>query len=40
MRGREGEESIVLLIFVLWHCFTCWWERDCGLGQKVLFRAS
>ena len=20
MRGREGEESIVLLIFVIWHC--------------------
>ena len=33
-------ESIVLLIFVLWRCFTCCWVKDCGLGQKVLFRAS
>ena len=37
--GREAE-SIALLIFVLWHCFTCRWVRGCGLGQKVLFRAS
>ena len=37
--GR-GAESIVLSIFVLWSCFTCQWERGCGLLQKVLFRAS
>ena len=37
----EGEGgSIVLLIFVLWRCFTCRWVKSCGLGEKVLFRAS
>ena len=37
---RRGTESIVLLIFVLWHCFNRRWVRGCGLRQKVLFRAS
>ena len=36
---REAE-SIVLLIFVLWWCFNCLWVRGCGVGQKVLLRAS
>ena len=36
----EGAESIVLLIFVLWCCFNSWQVKVCGLGQKVLFRAS
>ena len=37
----EGEaESIVFLIFVLWWCFNRRWVRGCGVGQKVLFRAS
>ena len=26
---RDGAESIVLLIFVLWLCFNCWWMRGC-----------
>ena len=34
------EESILLLIFVLWQCFNRRWVRGCQLGQKVLFRAS
>ena len=38
--GGRGAESIVLLIFVLWRCSTCQWARVCGLGQKLLFRAS
>ena len=38
--GREGAESNVLLIFVLWGCFACRWERGCRLGQKVLFRSA
>ena len=38
--GREGEEIIFLLIFVLWGCFYHWWMRVSGLGQKVLIRAS
>ena len=40
MRGEGGAESTVLLVFVLWCCFTCRWVKGCGLGQKVLFRAS
>ena len=32
-RGR-GAENIVLLIFVLWRCFTCRWVRSCGLGRR------
>ena len=39
MEGGEEAENIVLLIFVLWLCFTCWWVRSYSLGQKVLFRA-
>ena len=39
-KTNEGEaESIVLLIFVLWWHFNCWWVSSCGLGQKVLFKA-
>ena len=38
--GREDAESIVLLIFVLLRYFICRWVRGCGLGQKVLLRAS
>ena len=34
---KEGAESIVLLIFVLWRCFNRRYMRRCGLGQKVLF---
>ena len=37
---REGTKSIVLLIFLIWRCFTCRLVRGCGLGQKLLFRAS
>ena len=37
----KGEEkSIVLLTFVLWQCFNRRWVRSCGMGQKVLIRAS
>ena len=37
----EGEaESVVLLIFVLWRCFNRRGVRSCGVGKKVLFRAS
>ena len=37
----KGEEkSIVLLTFVLWQCFNHRWVRSCGVGQKVLIRAS
>ena len=35
-----GEESIVLLIFVIWRCFSRRWMRGCGVGHKVLFRAG
>ena len=35
-RGKGGAESIVLLIFVLWHCFNRRYMRGCGLEQKVL----
>ena len=38
--GRDGAESIVLLIFVLWGCFACRWVRSGMLGQKILLRAS
>ena len=38
--GGWWTKSIVLLIFVLWHCFNRWWVRDCWLGQKVLFRVA
>ena len=33
-------ESIILLIFVLWRCFSRRWVRVAGVGQKVLFRDS
>ena len=39
-RGGREAESIVLLIFVLWRCFTCRWVKGCGLRERVLFRAS
>ena len=33
----EGEaESIVLLIFVLWWCFNCWWVRGGGVGESLI----
>ena len=38
--GREGAESIVPLIFVIWRCFNRRRMKGCGVGQKVLFRAS
>ena len=28
--GEGGTESIVLLIFVVWHCFNRLWVRGCG----------
>ena len=34
IRRGGGAESIALLIFVLWRCFTCRWMRGCWLGQK------
>ena len=37
---KKGAESIVLLIFVISRCFNRRWVRGCGLGQKLLFRAS
>ena len=37
---QAEEGSIVLLLFVLWQCFNCLWMRGCGVGQKILFRAS
>ena len=39
MSGIEVDKKYCL-IFFLWCCFTCQWVRDCGLGQKILFRAS
>ena len=37
----EGDaERIVVLIYVLWRCLNHPWVRGCGVGQKVLFRAS
>ena len=38
--GEGRAESIVLLIFVLWHCFDLRSVKVCGVGQKVLFRSS
>ena len=35
-----GAEGIVLLIFVIWRCFSRRWVRGCGVGHKVLFRAG
>ena len=40
MMGREGAESIVLLIFVLWRCFTCRWVRVVGWGRKSYLRPA
>ena len=31
-----GAESIVLLIFVLWHCFNRHWVRGCRVGTESL----
>ena len=39
-KGREGAESIILLIFVLWHCFNRrWivrWGRKSYLGPAEI----
>ena len=37
---EREEESIVLLIFLLWQYLNRRWVIDCQVGQKVLFRAS
>ena len=31
---EREEESIVLLIFVLWQCLNRQWVRDCQVGRK------
>ena len=36
----KGAETIILLIFALWGCFSCWWVRGDGVGQKVIFSGS
>ena len=41
VKNDEGKvESIILLIFLLWGCFNCWWMRGGEVGQKILFRGS
>ena len=36
----KGVETIILLIFAFRGCFSCWWVRGDGVGQKVLFSGS